>query len=123
VIGRWLADLVVVLHLAFLAFLPAGALLVTRSPRLAQLHLGTVAIAVTSVTFGFDCPLTIWEQTLRRWGGQHPYPGGFVDHYLTGTALPHGADRVAQAAVAVLIAAAYVRLALSRSDAAAPHRR
>ena len=98
-------------HLAYLAFLPAGAILVTRRPRLAPLHLGAIAVAITSLTVGFDCPLTTWEQTLRRGGGQHPYPGGFVDHYLTGGAFPHGADRVAQIAVAVIVAAAYLRLA------------
>ena len=113
VIDRRLADLVVVVHLAYLAFLPAGAVLVTWRPRLIPLHLGAVAIALASVTVGFDCPLTTGEQTLRRWGGQHPSPGGFVDHYLTGRALTPGADRVAQVAVAVLIAAAYLRLGRS----------
>jgi hypothetical protein len=111
VTDRRLADLVVMVHLAYLAFLPAGAILVTRRPRLAPLHLGAIAVAITSLTVGFDCPLTTWEQTLRRGGGQHPYPGGFVDHYLTGGAFPHGADRVAQIAVAVIVAAAYLRLA------------
>jgi len=111
VIDRRLADLVVVAHLAYLAFLPVGALLVARRPNLAPLHLAAVAVAVASVTVGFDCPLTTWEQALRRRGGQHPYPGGFVNHYLTGGAFPHGADRVAQIAVAVLIAAVYLRLA------------
>jgi hypothetical protein len=111
VIGRRLADLVVFAHLVYLVFLPVGAVLVTRRPDLAPLHLGAIAVAVTSVTVGFDCPLTTWEQTLRRRGGQHPHPGGFVDHYLTGTGFPHGADRVAQLAIAVLIVAAYLRLA------------
>jgi hypothetical protein len=108
---RRVADLVVVVHLAYLVFLPAGAVLVARRPRLAPLHLGAIAVAITSVTVGFDCPLTTWEQTLRRRGGQHPYPGGFVDHYLSGGAFPHGADRVGQIVVAVIVAAAYLRLA------------
>ena len=119
-IDRRLADLVVVVHLAYLVFLPAGAVLVARRPRLTPLHLAAVAVAITSVTVGFDCPLTTWEQTLRRRGGQHPYPGGFVNHYLTGTGFPHGADRVAQAAIVVLIGAAYVRLARRRSEAPDP---
>lgn len=110
-IDRRLADLVVVVHLAYLVFLPAGAVLVTWRPRLAPLHLGALAVAVTSVTVGFDCPITTWEQALRRRGGQDPSPGGFVDHYLTGGAFPVGGDRVVQIAVAVIVAAAYVRLA------------
>jgi NAD(P)-dependent dehydrogenase (short-subunit alcohol dehydrogenase family) len=111
VIDRRVADLVVVGHLAYLAFIPVGVLLVARRPHLAPLHLAAVAVALASVTVGFDCPLTTWEQTLRRRGGQHPDPGGFVNHYVTGGAFPHGADHVAQIAVAVLIAAAYLRLA------------
>ncbi len=40
---RWLADLVLLLHLAFILFVTLGGLLVLRWPRLAWLHLPAAA--------------------------------------------------------------------------------
>jgi hypothetical protein len=86
----WLADAIVVLHLAYLAFIPFGGILAFRWPRLTWLHLAAVAIGLISITIGFDCPLTSWEQSLRRHAGQRAYTNGFVDHYLTGRVYPLG---------------------------------
>ncbi|MBI4543260.1 MAG: DUF2784 family protein, partial [Gemmatimonadetes bacterium] len=37
-LSRWLADLVLVVHLGFVAFVVAGGLLVLRWPQLAWVH-------------------------------------------------------------------------------------
>jgi Protein of Unknown function (DUF2784) len=99
--ARLLADAVVVVHLVYLAFIPLGGWLGRHRPRLIPVHLLAVAVGLASVTIGFDCPLTGWEQALRRAGGEPGYGGGFVDHYLTGRLFPHGADHLVQLAVAL----------------------
>jgi multisubunit Na+/H+ antiporter MnhB subunit len=107
VLYRLLADVVVAVHLAYLVFIPVGGFLAWRWRRLIPIHLAAVAVGLVSITVGFDCPLTTWEQSLRRRAGQHPYGGGFVDHYLTGKVYPHGYDTVVQVLVAVAVATAY----------------
>src|SRR5258707_208171 len=57
----WLADAIVALPLAYLAFIPLGGVLAIRWPRLILPHLAAVAIGLISVTVKFDCPLTTWE--------------------------------------------------------------
>ena len=104
----WLADAIVVVHLVYLAFIPLGGLLAWRWPRVIWAHLAAVAIAAVSITVGFDCPLTTWEQSLRRRGGQRPYTDGFVDHYLTGHVYPHGYEWAVQMIFSVCIVASYV---------------
>lgn len=79
---RWLADLVVVLHLLFVAFALFGGLLARRWPRAAWLHLPAAAWAVLMEYAGWPCPLTPLEQWLRRQAGEAGYAGGFVEHYL-----------------------------------------
>ena len=107
----WGADAVVALHLAYLAFIPFGGVLAWRWPRIAWAHLAAIAIAVTSITIGFDCPLTTWEQSLRRRGGQTPYTNGFVDHYLAGHIYPHGYDITVQVIFGLCIVASYALVA------------
>jgi hypothetical protein len=118
----WLADAIVVVHLAYLAFIPLGGVLALRWPRLMWLHLAAVAVGLISITIGFDCPLTTWEQSLRRRGGQRPYPNGFVDHYLTGRVYPHGYAWAVQAVFAFCAVVPYAfRYRRGRLDRA--HRR
>jgi hypothetical protein len=105
-----LADAVVAMHLAYLAFVPLGGVLTWRWPRVLWAHLAAVAIGVASITVGFDCPLTTWEQSLRRRAGQRPYTTGFVDHYLTGRVYPHGYEWAVQVIFGVCIVASYTCL-------------
>jgi hypothetical protein len=104
----WLADVVVALHLAYLIFIPLGGFFAWRWPRVIPFHLGAIVIGLVSLTIHFDCPLTTWEQWLRRHGGQRVYTDGFVDHYLTGRVYPHGYAWTVQAVFAVCVIASYV---------------
>jgi hypothetical protein len=114
-LDRVLADLVVVLHLAFLLFIPVGGFLAWRWPWLIGPHLAAVAIGLLSITVGFDCPLTSLEKSLRRHGGEQPYSNGFVDHYLTGRIYPHGSERLVQLVFAGCVVAAYAGLLARRT--------
>jgi Protein of Unknown function (DUF2784) len=111
VLDRRLADVVVLAHLAYILFIPGGGYLLWRWPRLIWCHLGAVVLGLVSVTIGFDCPLTSWEQLLRRQGGQSPYSGGFLDHYLSGTVYPHGAERWLDVVFGAAVVVAYLGLA------------
>jgi hypothetical protein len=108
VLYRLLADLIVVVHLAYLVFIPVGGFLAWRWPRLIPIHLAAVAVALVSITIGFECPLTTWEESLRRLGGEKPYTDGFIDHYLTGKVYPHGHDALVQLIFAAAVLTAYI---------------
>jgi hypothetical protein len=106
----WLADAVLAVHLAYLAFIPLGGVLAWRWPRVVWAHLAAVATGVGSITVGFNCPLTTWEQSLRRRGGEHPYTNGFVDHYLKGRVYPHGYQWAVWTIFAACVTVSYVSL-------------
>lgn len=100
-----LADLVVVAHLAFIAFVVSGALLVARWPRLAWLHLPAVAWAALLEAFGWTCPLTPLENRLRALAAEPGYERSFVEHYLVPIVYPESLDRAAQLALAAGVVA------------------
>ena len=83
-----LADLVLVVHLAFILFVAIGAFVAWRWPRVRWVHILAVAYAAAVVTLGFDCPLTGLEKHFRRLAGGPVYDGGFVNHYLTNVIYP-----------------------------------
>lgn len=85
---RLLADAVLLLHLGFIAFVAAGALLVWRRPRLAWLHLPALAWGAYAVLAGAVCPLTPLENALRAAGGGAAYEGSFVERYLLALIYP-----------------------------------
>jgi Protein of Unknown function (DUF2784) len=79
---RAAADLVILLHVAFVVFVVMGALLVTRWPRLACFHVPAVAWGALIEFRGWVCPLTPLENYLRERGGSTRYEGEFIEHYI-----------------------------------------
>jgi hypothetical protein len=100
---RVLADLVVLLHLAFILFVAVGSVLVVRWWRLALLHLPAVIWGATIELAGWLCPLTHLENYLRRAGGEAGYRGGFVDVYVVPVVYPEALTRGMQLALGVAI--------------------
>lgn len=97
---RVLADLVLVLHALFIAFVVAGALLVLRWPRVAWAHVPCALWGAWIEVAGRICPLTPWENALRRAGGQAGYEGGFIERYLLPIIYPGALTREIQLALA-----------------------
>jgi len=93
------ADLIVILHLAFILFVVLGGLLVLRRPRLMWLHLPAVVWGTLSEFLGVFCPLTPLETTLRELGGGTGYEGDFIGHYITAVIYPSGLTRGLQIAL------------------------
>lgn len=99
---RALADFVVVIHLAFVAFVVFGGLLVLRNPGVRWLHAPAAVWGVMIEFTGGVCPLTPLENTLRIRGGDAGYGGGFIDHYLVPLLYPAGLTRGTQLALGAL---------------------
>ena len=117
-IYRLLANVVVILHLGFVAFVILGGFLLRRWPRLVYVHV-PVAIWGALIEFtGWVCPLTPLENHLRRLGGQAGYSGGFVEHYLIPVLYPHALTRNVQYVLGAVVIAinvvAYVRFSRRR---------
>jgi len=117
-IYRWLADLVLVVHLAFALFAGVGGLLVLRWPRLAWVHVPCAAWGALIMFAGWICPLTPLENDFRERGGQAGYEGGFIDHYVVSVLYPRGLTRTFQygvgAGVLIVNAAVYGTLLARR---------
>jgi hypothetical protein len=75
-----IADLVLVVHFAIVAFIVGGLAAVwigaalgwpwIRNRWFRYLHLGAIAYVAAEALLGIACPLTVWEDLMR--GGVHP---------------------------------------------------
>lgn len=92
---RILADVVVVVHFAYVAFVIFG-LVLTLAGRLLRwnwvrnfwfraVHLTMIGIVVFEAWLGIVCPLTTWENNLRDLAGQTSYDGAFIANLLHDT--------------------------------------
>ncbi len=95
-IYRLAADALVLLHALWLAFVVFGALLALRWRRVLWAHVPVVAWGALVEFTGWVCPLTPWENDLRRLGGQEGYAGGFIERYVTAIIYPEGLTREIQ---------------------------
>ncbi len=87
---RLAADLVVAVHVLFIAFVIGGGLLVWRWRRLAWAHVPAAAWGALIEFAGWICPLTPLENALRQRAGDAGYTSGFVEHYVIPVVYPAG---------------------------------
>lgn len=104
----FLADVVLVAHLAFLAFVLFGGFLGLRDIRWLVPHGAVVLWAVVGEFHAMPCPLTGLQKWLIEQGGRTPYRGPFIDHYLSGRLYPTGAKQLAFAVAALVVLSSYV---------------
>jgi len=102
---RILATAVVVVHMAFVAFVVAGGVLALRWPRLAWVHLPAAVWGALIALGGFVCPLTPLENWLRVRGGGTAYETGFLEHYLLPILYPGAMTRSLQIATGAFVIA------------------
>jgi hypothetical protein len=86
------ADLLLLVHVSFVAFVVLGLALVwlgkalrwawVRNPWFRIAHLVAIGIVVLQSWLGMICPLTIWEMALRERAGGATYTGSFIAHWL-----------------------------------------
>lgn len=100
---RVLADMVLLIHAAFVLFVVLGGPLVIWWPRIAPWHLAALAWASVVIGLGWICPLTPLENMLRLLADKEGYRGGFIDHYIAMVIYPPGLTRDIQALFAVAL--------------------
>jgi hypothetical protein len=116
-IHRIAADLVLLLHLAFIVFVVLGGGLVLIRPRLSWVHLPAVIWGAFVELAGLVCPLTPLENRLRVASGSAGYTGGFIDRHLIPVVYPPDLSRPIQIALGlavVLINAVFYALLVRR---------
>lgn len=88
-----LADLVLVVHTSFVAFVVVGLVLIwigwlrhwafVRNFWFRVAHLAAIGVVAAEALSGSICPLTTWEDQLRLLaGGEQRYAGSFIQHWL-----------------------------------------
>lgn len=100
-----LADLVVVLHFAFVLFVLFGGVLVLWRRWVMWFHIPAALWGLFIELAGTICPLTPLENAFRRRGGLAGYQGGFVEHYILPVLYPHGLTRGIQLVLAAVVVA------------------
>ena len=86
------ADGLLIIHALFIAFVVFGLVLIltglvrgwrwVRNPWFRFIHLGAIGIVVAQSWLNVICPLTIWENNLRKMAGEATYAGSFIQHWL-----------------------------------------
>ena len=104
----FLADVVVVVHLAFLGYVLLGGFLGLRDVRWLVPHLVALAWGVIGVESTKVCPLTSLEKWFIELSGGIPYDGPFISHYLTGHLYPVGAQDEVWLLCATVVLTSYV---------------
>jgi hypothetical protein len=89
---RWLADLVLVTHAAYVLFVVGGQTLIvvgwirgwewTRCRVFRLLHLAAIGLVMLEAWLGINCPLTTLENFLRLQAGVVTYENSFIAHWL-----------------------------------------
>ncbi|MDH3682311.1 MAG: DUF2784 domain-containing protein [Acidimicrobiia bacterium] len=112
------ADVVLVIHFAFVVFIVVGGVSIRWRRWMIAPHGAALAYGVAIQAIGFGCPLTPLEKDLRRAAGEAVYEGGFIGYYITPVLYPGELTTVGKAvlvlAVAIVNAAIYSWLLLRR---------
>jgi hypothetical protein len=87
-----LADLVVAVHVGYVAFVVLGQLAIivaapfrwgwARNPWFRFAHLAAIGVVAYEAIFDIRCPLTVWEERLRTLAGQSASGESFVGRLL-----------------------------------------
>jgi len=99
----WLSNLIIVVHFLFILFVLFGGLLVLRWPKWIWLHLPAIVWGFLVELYGWFCPLTPWENQLRRMAGREVYEGDFIGEYLIPLIYPVDLTREMQYLFAVIV--------------------
>jgi hypothetical protein len=112
-----LADLIVLVHIAFVLFVVLGGLLALWKPVIIWFHLPAALYGLGIELIGWICPLTPLENRFRTLAGDAGYEGGFIEHYAQLILYPanwHAIKGYLGAGVILINAAVYALVLLRR---------
>jgi len=128
-----LADLVVAVHVAYVAYVVLGELAIlvgalcrwawVRHPWFRLTHLAAIAVVAFEAVCDIRCPLTVWEDWLRSRAGQDVAEGTFIGRFLHDLLFYNAPPWVftsAYVGFAVLVAATLVLVPMRRHPTAEP---
>jgi hypothetical protein len=118
---RLLADLIAVVHLAYVGFVVVGEALIllglvrkwhwVRNVWFRTAHLAAISLVALEAAMGMRCPLTDWERNLRAAAGETVSEASFLARLaneLLFFAAPEWAFRTAHLVFALLVIATFV---------------
>lgn len=92
IVYRLLADLVVVVHFAYVSFVVGGLAVIlcgiwrrwawVRNVWFRVIHLALIGVVVLESLCGIVCPLTDWENRLRELAGETAEAGTFIGRWV-----------------------------------------
>ena len=100
---RLAADLLVLLHLLFIIFVVAGGFTVFKWQWMAFIHIPAASWGALIEFKGWICPLTPWENSLRRLAGEDGYSEGFIEHYILQIVYPPGLTKDIQIGLGIAV--------------------
>jgi len=75
---RWLAAIVLALHLVWILWVLTGVLFTRGRPWLTAFHLASLVWGIIVEIGPWPCPLTMAEDWLEARAGMQPYSGSFI---------------------------------------------
>jgi hypothetical protein len=88
--AKLIADVLVLIHFAFILFVTGGGFLVRHWRWVAWIHVPCALWGVLIEFAGWICPLTPLENDLRITAGYSGYRGGFIENYIIPIVYPSG---------------------------------
>ena len=97
------ADLIVLIHFAFILFVILGGFLVMKWKWFIWLHVPAAVWGALLEFFGWICPLTTLENELRRNNDREAYSSGFIEHYIIPVIYPEELTRDIQIVLGIAV--------------------
>jgi len=97
------ADIIVILHFAFVVFVLLGGVLLLWWRKLVWIHLPAVIWGIMIEFTGWICPLTPYENKFRQQAGLEMYDGDFVMRYIMPVLYPEDLTRSLQVAFGLVV--------------------
>lgn len=124
-----IANAILILHALFISVVVFAVPLIliggwrnwqwVRSKRFRFTHLAMIGFVALESLIGMDCPLTIWENNLRRPSGGRQYTSeGFIAHWLHSILFydfPHWVFMAIYMVYAILVASLFYFVPLQRN--------
>lgn len=98
-----LADIIVIIHLAFIIFVVLGGILVLKWKRIIWLHIPAAIWGALIEFMGWICPLTPLENRFRMMAGDSGYTGDFIARYILPLIYPGALTRGIQILLGVFV--------------------